>query len=234
MRQGTAVLTPLEIKPLREQAADAIRDAIIAGALVPGDRIPEQELAERLGVSRVPIREAIRILEQQGLVDVHPKSGTFVSKLNLEQLYDGQCVRAALEELAVRQALQRLDRAQWDGVCDRLEAVNQDMRDLVVDDDPDFAVKRREAELDIKWHAIVTQASLNQTLIATWRNVAWLTRIMMRNVVGAPSAEEWAQTSKGHERLLEILRRRDLDECLAATRFHVLSRASKLLGLPVT
>jgi DNA-binding GntR family transcriptional regulator len=228
-----SVLKSLQIKPLRERAADAVRDAIVAGELAPGDRIPEGDLATQLGVSRAPIREAIRILEQQGLVVVHPKSGTFVSRLTLEQVYDGQCVRAALEELAVRQALQRLDIAQWQALCNHLAGVSEQMQELVVDDAPDPATKRREAELDIEWHAVIVQATLNQTLIQTWRNVAWLTRIMMRNVVGSPSSEEWAQTVESHEALLAVLRRRNPEECVAATHTHVLARASRLLGRPL-
>lgn len=231
--RDTTVLKSLDIKPLRDQAADAIRDAIIGGALAPGDRIPEQELAEQLGVSRVPIREAIRILEQQGLVQVQPKIGTLVSRLTLEQLYDGLCVRAALEEWAVRQALERAAPAEWERVCQELEAATQAMRRLVVGDRPDFAVKRAEAVLDVEWHACIVQASRNQTLIPAWRNVAWLTRIMMRNAAGAPSAGEWAATIAHHEALLSILRRRDLAAGLAATRQHVLRRVCNLLGVPV-
>jgi DNA-binding GntR family transcriptional regulator len=231
--RGVTVLKSLDIKPLRDQAADAIRDAIIGGALAPGDRIPEQELAEQLGVSRVPIREAIRILEQQGLVVVQPKSGTLVAKLTLEQLYDGLCVRAALEEWAVRQAFGRSDCAQWEAMCHELEAATQEMRRLVVGERPDFAAKRAEAVLDVAWHARVVQASRNETLILAWRNAAWLTRIMMRNTAGAPSAGEWAATIHHHEDLLEIMRRRNLAECLAATRQHVLRRACNLLGVPV-
>lgn len=67
---------------LRDQIVNAIRDAIIQGKFKPGEKIPEQELAEQLGVSRTPIREAIRILEQQGLVQPRPKNGTYIARIN--------------------------------------------------------------------------------------------------------------------------------------------------------
>ncbi len=93
--------------PLRDQVRDDIVERIIEGLLAPGQKIVERELAAELGVSRVPIREAIRVLETEGFVTVVPRSGVVVRRLSLkdvEELFD---VREALEVLAVRRATER-------------------------------------------------------------------------------------------------------------------------------
>jgi len=102
-------LSKIQRTSLREQVVTAIRDATIQGRFKAGEKVPEEELAEQLGVSRTPIREAIRILEQQGLVAARPKNGTYISALNREEIRDSLQVRATLEEFAVRNAIERLD-----------------------------------------------------------------------------------------------------------------------------
>lgn len=90
--------------PLRDQVRDDIRQRIVEGVLAPGQKIVERELAAELGVSRIPIREAIRMLESEGFVTVVPRSGVVVRRLSrhdVEELFD---VREALEVLAVRRA----------------------------------------------------------------------------------------------------------------------------------
>jgi DNA-binding GntR family transcriptional regulator len=96
-----------------------LRDAIVAAELAPGRQLSENELAERLGVSRTPIREALVRLADDRLVEIVPQLGTFVSRISGEALRDAQFIRVALECAAVRLAAQR---AQRDDV-DALEAI---------------------------------------------------------------------------------------------------------------
>jgi len=98
--------------PLRDQVRDDIRDRIVSGSLAPGQRIVERELAAELGVSRIPIREAFRMLETEGFVSVVPRRGVVVRRLSrhdVEELFD---VREALEVLAVRRATERASDAE--------------------------------------------------------------------------------------------------------------------------
>lgn len=93
--------------PLREQVRDELRDRITSGAFEPGRHIIERDIAAELGVSRVPVREALRLLESDGFVQVVPRRGVMVTKLShkdVEELFD---VREALEVLACRRAAQR-------------------------------------------------------------------------------------------------------------------------------
>ena len=84
--------------PLRDQILDSIKRAIITGKFRASEKISEKELAEQLGVSRTPIREAISVLEQQGLVEVIPKDGTYVTSFDSDQIKDG--LRDALDPRA--------------------------------------------------------------------------------------------------------------------------------------
>ena len=87
-------------KPLRDIVFEALREAILSGSLAPGERLMEIQLAEDMGVSRTPVREAIRKLELEGFVVMIPRKGTYVAGLSMKQMSEVFEVRAALEELA--------------------------------------------------------------------------------------------------------------------------------------
>ena len=91
-----------EYLPLRDVVFNTLRQAILRGELQPGERLMEIQLAQRLGVSRTPVREAIRKLELEGLVLMIPRRGAEVAEITRQDLEDVLEVRAALEELAVK------------------------------------------------------------------------------------------------------------------------------------
>lgn len=97
-----------EYLPLRDVVFKTLRQAILKGELEPGERLMEIQLAERLGVSRTPIREAIRKLELEGLVLMIPRKGAEVARISENNLRDVLEVRRTLEELAVDLACQRM------------------------------------------------------------------------------------------------------------------------------
>jgi DNA-binding GntR family transcriptional regulator len=94
--------------PARMRVYAALRDAIVRAELVPGAQLSENELAEQLGVSRTPIREALGRLRDDRLVEVVPQLGTFVSKISTQAVTDAQFIREALECAAVRAAAERV------------------------------------------------------------------------------------------------------------------------------
>src|SRR5690242_13281051 len=91
-------------RPLRHDAYEALREAILLGRLRPGERVVEAEIARQMGFSRGPIREAVRQLGQDGLVEYQPRRGVIVTKLTSERVFDAYTVRAHLEGLAARLA----------------------------------------------------------------------------------------------------------------------------------
>ncbi|MGH9245329.1 MAG: GntR family transcriptional regulator [Acidimicrobiales bacterium] len=207
-----------------------IRVAIIQGKLRPGEKIPELELAAQLGVSRTPVREAIRTLEEQGLVETRPKSGTFVARLQWQEARDSLLVRAAIEELAVRQAIERLDGREWDDLCATLERVLAGMREAIERNDPIAAT-----EHDVEWHTLLVDAAHNRYLSRTWRivGVAFLIWSPERELYPIPR-ESWPEVfARRHEKVLEALRARDPDQAGAAVRHHVSEKLHDLIeGIP--
>lgn len=211
-------LAKLNVTRLHEQISNSIRDAILNSELLPGDKVPEQQLADQLGVSRIPVREAIRTLEQQGLLETRPKVGTFVVKPTVAELEDGMYVRAALEELAVQQALDRLSTEQWTAICDDLDAILDNVRD---------AAQRQEwlqfSILDLQLHTHLVDASQNATLSRFWYGLGLPLRFMAwSRVVVRPTPENRLATIEHHEVLLAALRSRDPQRCRLAIRTHIL------------
>lgn len=98
--------------PLRDVVFNTLRNAILRGDLKPGERLMEMHLANKLGVSRTPIREAIRMLEQEGLAVTIPRKGAQVAKMTEKDLQDVLEIRDSLDELAVRMACQRMTEEQ--------------------------------------------------------------------------------------------------------------------------
>lgn len=215
---------------LRDEVVRAIRDAIIQGKLRPGEKIPEHSLADQLGVSRTPIREAIRTLEQQGLVETRARSGTFVARLRWEDARDSLFVRAALEELAVRQAIERLSSQQWDDLCATLEGMLDGMQEAIDRSDPVAATER-----DVEWHTTLIDAARNHYLSRTWRIVGLAVLIWSpeRELYPIPRESLAVVFAMRHERLLAALRTREPDQAGAAVRAHVSEKLHDLVeGIP--
>ena len=97
-----------EYLPLRDVVFNTLRQAILKGELAPGERLMEIQLAEKLGVSRTPIREAIRKLEKEGLVTIEPRKGAYASDISIKDMVDVLEVRQYLESLAAGMAAVRI------------------------------------------------------------------------------------------------------------------------------
>ncbi|MGH3029734.1 MAG: GntR family transcriptional regulator [Gaiellaceae bacterium] len=220
----TRRLDKIPQRSLRSQIVVAIRDAIIQGKFRPGEKVPEEELADQLGVSRTPIREAIRILEQQGLVETRPKNGTFIARVDWGEARDGLLVRATLEELAVRQAIERMERREWEAFCARLGQLLDGMNEAIANSDP-----IRPTELDTEWHTLLIDAARNSYLSRAWRLVGlpFLIWSPERELYPLPP-EKWSVFTGRHRKLLAALRRRDADLAAEAIRSHIFE---KLLDL---
>lgn len=151
-----------EYLPLREVVFNTLRQAIIQGEFQPGERLMEVAIANKLGVSRTPVREAIRMLELEGLVTMFPRRGAEVANITVRDLKDALEVRMAIESLSVRLACERIDEdgikeLQEKGVAFR-EAINSKLVPAIVQGDEDF-------------HNAIYKASKNQKLIGIAQNL---------------------------------------------------------------
>lgn len=119
-----AVFTPPVQRALRSDVYDAVRRAIITGTLKPGERVNEAKIARQMQISRAPIREAIRLLEQEGLLTSVPRRGSFVPALSRADVEEVYTLRADVESRAIRRALFRLtgeQRAALEGLVSQME-----------------------------------------------------------------------------------------------------------------
>lgn len=151
-----------EYLPLREVVFNALRQAIIEGEFQPGERLMEVTLANRLGVSRTPVREAIRMLELEGLVVMIPRRGAEVAKITVKDLKDALEVRMAMEALSVRLACERIDdkgKEELKAACINFkEAINSKLVPAIVEGDEAF-------------HNVIYKASKNNKLINITQNL---------------------------------------------------------------
>lgn len=151
-----------EYLPLRDVVFNTLRKAILKGELKPGERLMEIQLAQRLGVSRTPVREAIRKLELEGLVRMMPRRGAVVAEITIQDLEDVLEVRAALEELAVQKACEYITEDQ---LRDLKKAANDFKRSL--EDDNLLAC----VETDMAFHEIIYSAANNRRLQQMLQNI---------------------------------------------------------------
>ena len=150
-----------EYLPLRDVVFNTLRQAILRGELKPGERLMEIQLANKLGVSRTPIREAIRKLELEGLVLMIPRRGAEVAQITEKSLRDVLEVRRALEELAVQLACLRMTE---EGIVELKQAAAEFEHVL---GDEDITVV---AEADVAFHDVIYMATDNQRLISLLNN----------------------------------------------------------------
>jgi len=145
-----------EYIPLRDIVFKTLREAIVTGELKPGERLMEIKLANEMGVSRTPVREAIRKLEQEGLVRLTARKGAEVAPINAKDLKEVLEIRKALEGLACQMACQHATEEQ----IQDLSRINQDIEEAIGDGDIE-----RIARLDALFHDRIGVYSSNTQLI---------------------------------------------------------------------
>jgi DNA-binding GntR family transcriptional regulator len=116
-----ARVVPIRRQTIAMQIRALLRREIISGHLLPRAALSEQELANRFGVSRTPVREAMIKLAEENLVAIYPQYGTFVAPINLREVFDSQFVREALECAAIERAIERIDDGQSRALLDILD-----------------------------------------------------------------------------------------------------------------
>jgi DNA-binding GntR family transcriptional regulator len=152
-----------EYLPLRDVVFNTLRQEILTGKLKPGERLMEIHLANKLGVSRTPIREAIRKLELEGLVIMIPRRGAEVAQITLKSLEDVMEVRRALDVLAIELACERMG----DEDLEKLRQACENFNVAVETKDT-----RNIAEADVAFHDLIVLSTGNTRLIQLVNNLS--------------------------------------------------------------
>ncbi len=192
---------------LREQIRELLLERILKGELQSGDRIVELQIAQELGTSQAPVREALRELQSLGFVEHEPYRGTRVRRITEEELAEIYPVRAALEELAAQEAASRLA-----GKGEELEREFEAMREAAGRDDlQDLAAH------DATFHRLIVEAAGNKVLLDTWRTL----RVEARVVVTALKTDiDLHELAELHRPLLEALKEGSPEKAGGALRQH--------------
>ena len=189
---------------------NTLRQAILKGELEPGERLMEIQLAERLGVSRTPIREAIRKLELEGLVLMIPRKGAEVAKISEKSLRDVLELRRSLEELAIELACQRMTEEEIDELEDAQRAFRKavDSKDVML-----------MAETDEKYHEIIYQGTKNSRLVQILNNLR--EQMYRYRLEYIKDADKRQILLIEHDNILKAVRNRKVAEAKAAMREHI-------------
>lgn len=191
---------------------------IVSGELRAGDRLNESALADRLGVSRGPIREACRGLEQSRLVEVVVNRGTFVRQISLQDALDIYDVRSALFGVAGETLAMRITTAQLATLSGLVEAMARAADDI----DAYYP-------LNVDYHAKLVEFSGNARLVTTYRSLAQELHLFRRR--GLVSEGSMAVSNREHRAILEALAARDAARAGILMREHILAGKKRLLKL---
>jgi DNA-binding GntR family transcriptional regulator len=213
-------------RALVDKLAATLQARMLSGELVSGTRLRQEALAEEFGVSRTPIREALRKLQADGLIELQPHRGALVRGLSAREIRDAYEVRAELEGLAAELAAQRIQQRQLDGLHEA-QAEFRETLARMMQVRSDGAVALPDEEID-RWrhandrfHQLIQEAAANDVLVAT---LAHLHRSVPRDltrIVLGESAALLAENVHEHEAVLVAIEHRNATEARALMLKHV-------------
>ncbi|MDO6587402.1 GntR family transcriptional regulator [Salipiger sp. 1_MG-2023] len=204
---------PINRRYLHDEAAMRMRDMISSGALKPGDKVNESELAESFGISRTPVREAIKMLAAEDLLEILPNYGPRVRLINEAELKNMLEVIAVLEATAGEQACDTITEAEVDAI----EVVHDAMiRDWSNGNFPSYFTRNRQI------HDAIVTASRNETLQRLYVSLSG--RIQVARYSSEKTPEQWQKVLHEHVEMVRCLRNRDGAALFSLLREHVRSQ----------
>ncbi len=208
----------LDYRTLRENVSDEIRMKILSGELVPGARIVEQELASEFGISRGPVREALRQLEEEGLIEYTRNAGCSVRQIGPEDIYEIYYMRANYEMMAVK----LYGKAFPAETLERMQRILNQMTQL------DCEAYREVFELDNRFHEQIMDLVPFKRLKKAWEDLSYGNIVIGYNMfVNRKDVTEIQY--RIHEKLLKVCQSCNLDEIIQAILDHYLYGLEKLI-----
>lgn len=196
--------------PLRDVVFNTLREAILRGDLVPGERLMELQLASKLGVSRTPIREAIRMLEQEGLAITIPRKGAIVAGMTEKDMQDVLEIREALEELSVQVACDKITEEEIAELQKNMKNFEHSLKsgDL-----------KKMAQADVEFHDVIYRATDNPKLISMLNNLR--EQMYRYRVEYLKNPQNHEQLLKEHEAIYKGIVEKDKDAVTEMIRKHI-------------
>lgn len=214
---STAVIAPIERRALHEELADGLRDLIVEGELKPGEKISEKSLCEMFGVSRTPLREALKILAIEGLVQLTPNRGASVTELKLSDLEELFPVIAAMEGLAGELACRSIS----DTEIEELRSLQAEMEIYHADENlPDYFRVNQQI------HQLIIDAADNASLAQMHRTMS--ARVKRARFIANVSKQRWGEAVKEHRAILNALEKRNEDLAGKLMKQHIANKFAAL------
>jgi DNA-binding GntR family transcriptional regulator len=217
-RDGSDVQDDAE-RPLVDLLLERLERLVLEGDLKAGDRLKEKALAAQWNVSRGPIREACRVLQEAGLVDILPNRGVVVRKVHLQDVLHEFDIRSALWRLAGREAAGNLSHRQMD----ELERLVEQMDQVIDVDDIDAYIA-----LNTRFHDAIVMSTGNRPLIALQRRMFLQARLFRRQSLAIESG--LAERNEDHRHMLEAFRKGDGEAAGKLSEEHVLRSKARFVA----
>lgn len=213
-------VTMNEYLPLRDVVFNTLRQAILRGELKPGERLMEIQLANKLGVSRTPIREAIRKLELEGLVLMIPRKGAEVADITEKSLMDVLEVRRALEELSVQLTCERITEEEIRELGQAAENFKKTLKSKDITE---------IAEADVRFHDVIYMATKNQKLIQLLNNLH--EQMYRYRIEYLKNEEVYPKLIKEHEEIIDRITKREKEAAAQIVCQHIDNQVSAVMDV---
>ncbi len=205
-------------KPLREIVFETLREAILSGQLKAGERLMEVQLAEEMGVSRTPVREAIRKLELEGLVVMVPRKGAYVAGISTKDITEVFEIRSALESLAAALACERITEEE----LEELERLLVQVAECAEKNDLETLI-----QVDTRFHNVLYRASRNERLAQIINNLG--DQIQRFRTTSLATPGRMKEALEEHKALVEAITARDVELARRLAEEHIENAENRLM-----
>ncbi len=213
-------LSRTQRRTLADEIADQLRRAIRNGELAPEERLPENLLADALGVSRGPVREALAQLEREGLIVKEPNHSAVVARLSIEDLYEVFTLRLTLERLAIREAINKESQTCIDELQGIVDSIKRSGESTISE--------QEAADLDIRFHEALVNGSMHQRLLECWLTLKQqIYLVLLSRNVANPDFRDYAVRS--HQTIIDSIRRGDREEASVVIEEHIQTSYERIM-----
>jgi DNA-binding GntR family transcriptional regulator len=216
---------PLQ-RTLSDYIADQLRQTILADQFSPKERLVEQEIAESMQTSRGPVRDALKILENEGLIVRQSHRGAYVAQLHPEDFMEVYTLREALETLAIRWAIQNATDQQIDGLADLVKSMENLSHQNYNQVDA--------TDLDMDFHHTLCKISGHRRVLSAWESLSGQIRLVVLKHRMVHPEDLRERSVPWHDKIVDALRERDTEKAIRELRTHMAASyewAQKLLDL---
>ena len=213
LNNSSNLLTAPQQRTLSDYVADQLRQAILAGILTPGQRLVEQDLAASMQTSRGPVRDALKMLENEGLVERQSHRGAFVAHLAPADFLEIYTLREVLETLAIKCAIQNAS----DEEIEELEELVQSMEALAKQNYSQIDA----TDLDMQFHHTLCSISGHKRVLAAWEALSGQTRlVLLKHRINNPQ-DHRVRSVSWHEKIVVALHERDTEKAIRELKTHM-------------